>query len=269
MPFDRPPLPSFGRTIRVLTLQSWRAAHRNHLWRLMVGLVVLVLLGSGFLADFDFGANPQSFLLDFGFGLTYLVTSVLAVLIPAQHWFDLTVGRQAIPLLARPISPVALLLGSFLGSFLALGLVLLALLLLVGGLTAGSATEVAGHFAAIFLQGWLFWCRAGLIAGLVYFFGSYVRSRLLGIVLAGLIAFAGQMSPLANEWAETAPATSAAMVRTALLLVPDLSVFSLRLDVLLAGEVPLVGVAALTGYTLIHLFLYLFLGGLFLRRRSW
>jgi ABC-type transport system involved in multi-copper enzyme maturation permease subunit len=227
------------------------------------------LLGSRVLADFDFGANPQAFLLDFGFGVVSLVSFVFAVLLPAQHWFDLTSGGQIIPLLARPVSPFAILLGSFLGSLAALAGVVLALSMAVAGLTLGAAEEIGRHFGAVFLQGWLFWCRAAIIAAVVYFFGSYVRSRTLGILLAGFIGLGGQLTPLAAEWAESAPASSAAVVRAVLWIVPDLSVFHLRLEALLMGTVPLWGVVILSLYSLTYVTLLVFLGGLILRRRTW
>ena len=189
---------------------------------------VLMLLGLGAVAtgggwlgrDFNFGADDSRFLLNFGWGMQGLVSTIFAVVGVAQTFARDQEQGTAMLLRTRAISPFAIMVGKSGGVWvMAAGFMVVSSLWLTV-VVIGAGGNVAGIGGLAHAGSSL--AKLGLVIAFTTWFASYGRSVLFVVLASGGILLLGYLHPLfldQGSWG-----------RGLGLLVPDLHWFEVSAD---------------------------------------
>lgn len=194
------------RRVRLIAGQTMVDALRLRMAGLMAVMAALLLLGSRWLRDLNFGTAELAFLGDFGLAVIGLSGMGLAALATSQLFFaDLAAGAAAC-ILTRPVRRWEYLAGKFAG----IAGLLAIFMLLIGGLLAAlmlwraQELDVAVAGLSAFLGACsLQWMKATLVAAMTLCVSAYAGSALFAACTGLLLAVIGHLHPLATgalEW---------------------------------------------------------------------
>lgn len=198
--------------IRWVAGQTAGTATRMRLPLLLLALAALLVVGSLALRDLNFGAAELKFIADFGWAAIGLAGTVLAVLAPAQLFFNDVAGGAVAFVLTRPVRRGEYLAGLLGGVAALLAIFTVAL----GALLAGLLVWRAGQLG-VAPAGWpdllagcaLQWMKSVVVAAMTLFVCSYAGSALFASGAGLLLAVIGHLRPLANggllEWLRVWP----------------------------------------------------------------
>ena len=221
-----------ARRIRLIAGQTLGEALRLRLSALLGAVAALLVVGSRWLQEFNFGAPEIAFLGDFGLGVIGAGGTLLAVLLTAHLCYnDLAAGVIAC-VLTRPARRWEWVAGKWLGASGALAVFTVVLGGLLGGLMTWRCQQLGVPCAALSLFAAacaLQWMKATLVVAMTLVVSVYAGSPLFASGAGLLLALIGHLRPFATgtlEW---------------LRIWPNLAVFDGA--GLLAGNLPLTGPA--------------------------
>lgn len=227
------------RRIRLIAAQAVGEALRLRLAGLFAAVAALLLLGSRWLREFNFGATELLFIGDFGLGVIGLLGTLLAALATAQLVFNDFAAGSAACLFTRPVRRWEYIAGKLAGVAGLLALFTAALGGLLGALMWGRGMQLGVpppalpvFFSACALQ----WMKFTLVAAMTLGVSAYAGSALFATSAGLLLAMIGHLRPFATgalEW---------------LRIWPNLTLFDAG-GMLAAGPAPASGLlAGLAGY---------------------
>lgn len=195
-----------ARRIRLIARQTLGEALRMRLAGLLASGAALLLLGSRWLREFNFGTAELAFLADFGLGVSGVTVTLLAALATAQLFFDDLAAGGAACVLTRPVRRWEYLAGKLAGVSGLLALFLASL----GGLL-GALMLVRGHQLGVpvvalpvFLSACaLQWMQGTLVAAMTLTVCTYANSPLFASLSGLMLAVIGHLRPFATgalEW---------------------------------------------------------------------
>jgi ABC-type transport system involved in multi-copper enzyme maturation permease subunit len=242
--------PTLSR-IRLLAGHTLGAALHLRLSLLLAAVAALLVLGSLWLRQFNFGAAELKFIGDFGLGAIGLLGTLLAALATAELFFSDLAGGAASCVLTRPVRRWEYLLGKLAGVAALLALFTAALGVLLAGLLLwrGQQLGVSAATLPVFLEACaLQWMKFTLVAAMTLLVCSYAGSALFASGTGLLLAVIGHLRPYATGG-----------VLECLRVWPNLALFDAE-GVLSSGE-PLGGVMllGLGGYWLLGMTLFVVL----------
>lgn len=258
-------------------------ALRQRFFGFLLVLALAMTLGSLPLKAIDFGNQELKFLADLGFGVTLLLGSVLAVVLPAQLLYAELDNRTALTLLAKPVGRSEFLLGKFLGAWAVLAVFALAVTALLAVILILREPEVAARAARLELaapelslpglaaHALLQVVRLGVVAALTLLLGSLARTFLYTVVVGSMAVLAGQLVWVAQEALQEAgqTATMKTLLWASTRLFPNLQSFNIGEALVLApGTVEAGTLPALLLSGLAYLAVLLLLACLAFRRRE-
>lgn len=258
-------------------------ALRQRFFGFLLVLALAMTLGSLPLKAIDFGNQELKFLADLGFGVTLLLGSVLAVVLPAQLLYAELDNRTALTLLAKPVGRSEFLLGKFLGAWAVLAVFALAVTALLAVILMLREPEVAARAARLELaapelslpglaaHALLQVVRLGVVAALTLLLGSLARTFLYTVVVGSMAVLAGQLVWVAQEALQEAgqTATMKTLLWASTRLFPNLQSFNIGEALVLApGTVEAGTLPALLLSGLAYLAVLLLLACLAFRRRE-
>jgi ABC-type transport system involved in multi-copper enzyme maturation permease subunit len=195
-----------ARRIRLVAAQTLGEAMRMRLANLLAGVAALLVVGSYWLREFNFGTAELAFIGDFGLGVIGLLGTVLAALAAAQLFFnDISAGAAAC-ILTRPVRRWEYLAGKFAGVAGLLALFTAMLGGLLGGLMLWRGSQLGAPLAGlpVFLSACaLQWMKFTLVAAMTLGVSAYAGSALLASCVGLLLAVIGHLRPFATgglEW---------------------------------------------------------------------
>jgi ABC-type transport system involved in multi-copper enzyme maturation permease subunit len=258
-------------------------ALRQRFFGFLLVLALAMTLGSLPLKAIDFGNQELKFLADLGFGVTLLLGSVLAVVLPAQLLYAELDNRTALTLLAKPVGRSEFLLGKFLGAWAVLAVFALAVTALLAVILMLREPEVAARAARLELaapelslpglaaHALLQVVRLGVVAALTLLLGSLARTFLYTVVVGSMAVLAGQLVWIAQEALQEAgqTATMKTLLWASTRLFPNLQSFNIGEALVLApGTIEAGTLPALLLSGLAYLAVLLLLACLAFRRRE-
>ena len=217
--------------IRLIAEQTLAEALRLRLTALLAILAVLLLFGSRWLRDFNFGAAELAFIGDFGLGVIGLMGTLLAALASAHLFFKDLAGAAAC-VLTRPVRRWEYVAGKLAGVAGLLALLTAVLGGLLGAVMSWRAQQigVAAVGLPVFLSACaLQWMKFTLVAAMTLCISAYAGSALFASCAGLMLAAIGHLRPFATgamEW---------------LRVWPNLALFDAE-GVLAAGQPPSVAV---------------------------
>jgi hypothetical protein len=195
-----------ARRIRLIAGQTLGEALRLRLGALLVVVAGLLLLGSRWLREFNFGAPEIAFLGDFGLGIIGLVGQLLAVLLTTHLFFnDLSAGAAAC-VFTRPVRRWEYIVAKLAGVTGLLAIVTVALGALLGALIFWRSRQlgVPGGGLAVFAAACaLQWMKFTLAAAMTLGVCAYANSVLFAACAGFLLVTIGHLRPFATgglEW---------------------------------------------------------------------
>jgi ABC-type transport system involved in multi-copper enzyme maturation permease subunit len=199
------------RRIRLIAGQALGAALRMRLAGLLAVVAALLLFGSRWLQELNFGTAELAFIGDFGLGVIGLLGTVLAALATAQLFFnDLAAGAAAC-ILTRPVRRWEYLAGKLAGVSGLLALFTAILGGLLGGLMLWRGSQLGAPLVAlpVFLSACaLQWMKFTLVAAMTLGVSAYAGSALFAACAGLLLAVIGHLRPFATgalEWLRVWP----------------------------------------------------------------
>lgn len=199
------------RRIRLIAAQALGEALRLRLAGLFAAVAALLVLGSHWLREFNFGTAELTFIGDFGLGVIGLLGTLLAALATAQLFFNGLAAGAAACVLTRPVRRSEFIAGQFAGVAGLLALFTAALGGLLGalmewrGLQLGvSPPALPVFFSACALQWMKFTLVAAMTLGVCACAGSPLFAAWAGLLLAVI----GHLRPFATgalEWLRVWP----------------------------------------------------------------
>lgn len=196
--------------IRLIARQTLSEALRLRLWLLLAVVAVLMLAGSRWLRDFNFGAAELAFIGDFGLGVIGLMGTLLAALATAHLFFNDLAGA-AVCILTRPVRRWEYVVGKLAGVsgllvlFTAvLGGLLGALLLWRGRQIGAEPVALQVFLSACALQ----WMKFTIVAAMTVCISAYAGSAMFASCAGLMLAVIGHLRPFATgalEWLRVWP----------------------------------------------------------------
>ena len=194
--------------------------------------------------------------------LVWISTLVIAVTMAARQIPAEREQRTLLPLLAKPVTRVQLLVGKFLGCWFVCGLAVLAFYALLGAITVMRDPQV--HWPGFVQAALLHWCLLGVTVAMALL-GSVVlaapssTTTLCLIVVAGILGLGRHLHKVAHAQPEP--------VRTILQVIyyaiPHLEFFDMR-DLLVHNWPPVPWLAVLKAALYAAVYVALFLGAAWL-----
>jgi len=277
--FGGPPRLRFSPVrVGLLAQHTFRAAVRQRVFGFLIVLAGALVVGSGFLREFNFGASELRFLTDLGLGALAFFGSILTIVVTAQLFCGELEDRTALTVLAKPVLRSEFIAGKFLGAWLVTGVFcalmvgLLCALLWVRTPTMGSAdTDGAPElvrYGDVALAGLLQWVKFGVLAAMTLLVAGIATTSLFAVALSFLVLVVCHLQYLAHEAWQTAGSPAARIGGGLLgLLFPNFQLFNVG-EFLAAGQ-PLEGalVARVAAYGVAYAAVFLALAiGAFRRR---
>lgn len=259
--------------IWLLAANTLLEATRTKLFRALLLAAIVLVGGSTFFAEFDFGADQLGFVRDFGVGIIYVTGAFLGISLPVVLMVGEMEHRTALTLLAKPIRVVEFLLGKQLGTMLllalfvfplALGLLTLLLSRLSGmpTLAPGTTAEFSLDLVLLFQQVIAIWMLASLTAAMGLLSAVFANSLLYGLALSFGAYLAACLQGLTRPvWEQLFGTAGKWTLELTSRLIPDFSLYSLETS---AGGWVKLGILLL--YTLIYLVAYVGTAALMFRR---
>lgn len=201
--------PSLQR-IRLIAGQTASEAIRQRLVLLLAAVAVLMMLGSRWLREFNFGAAEVAFIGDFGLGVIGLMGTLVAALATAHLFFDDLAGAAPC-VLTRPVRRWEYVVGKFAGVSGLLALFTATLSALLGTLMFWRAQQLGVTPAALpaFLAASaMLWMKFTLVAGMTLCVSAYAGSALFASCAGLMLAVIGHLRPFATgglQWLRVWP----------------------------------------------------------------
>ena len=221
--------------LRLLVAYTIGAALRMKLTMLLGVAAALMVGGTRWLREFNFGPPELKLMGDFGLGAMGLLGTLLAALAPAQLFFaDLADGTMAC-VLTRPVRRWEYITGKLAGVSALLALFTVALGALLGGLLvwrSGQLGVVPVALPSLLSACALQWMKFTVVGAMTLFICTYAGTALFASCGGLLLAVIGHLHPFARGGAWDL-----------LRLWPNLALFDA--EVLLASGLPLTASALL------------------------
>lgn len=196
--------------IRLIAGQTLAEALRLRLSLLLAAVAVLMLAGSRWLRDFNFGVAELAFIGDFGLGVIGLMGTLLAALATAHLFFNDLAGAAAC-VLTRPVRRWEYVVGKLAGVSGLLALFTAVLGGLLGALIFWRAQQLGAgpvglpaFLSACALQ----WMKFTIVAAMTLVVSAYAGSALFASCAGVMLAVIGHLRPLATgtlEWLRVWP----------------------------------------------------------------
>lgn len=260
---------------------TFTEAVRQKFFYVVLLMGVGMLLGAGFFQQFDFGTEELKFIIDFGFGIIFLLGSIMAITASAQLFFNELENRTVHTLLAKPVRHYEFIVGKFIGiqllmlAFVAVMCALLTILLVFRESSLMAITgEAYGNlvrYGDVTLFGLTQWARFGVLCGITLFIGSFARSYLLTLMLAFMVMLIGQLQYLAHDgYAAGSSFLIRWLFEVVILIFPNLQLFNVgdQLGVLSAVGISWITLAQLLVYASAYCGAYLVLAWWNFRNRE-
>lgn len=186
------------RVICVMTRLTWRELVRQRYIQVVILLGVFLVAASLILADFSFGRERTTFMVDFGFATLSLFGSLLCVVSTAQILHSDFERETVLGLMARAVSRNEYILGRFLGVWALMALFILLITLVLAALTLGFGGNLPVHampetdggqgaawgWLLLLVRGGMQWLKFGVIAAGTVLIASYARSMLFTVTVS-------------------------------------------------------------------------------------
>lgn len=196
--------------IRLIAGQTAGEALRHRLVLLLAAVAALLLFGSRWLREFNFGAAELAFIGDFGLGVIGLMGTLLAALATAHLFFDDLAGAAPC-VLTRPVRRWEYIAGKFAGVSGLLALFAVTLGGLLGALMFWRAQQLGVAPAAlpVFLAACAMqWMKFTLVAAMTLCVSAYAGSALFASCAGLMLAVIGHLRPFATgglQWLRVWP----------------------------------------------------------------
>lgn len=248
------------RRVRLVAGQTLGEALRLRLTLLLLLGGGLLVGGSLWLRQFNFGVAELKFIADFGLGVIGLAGTLLAALAMAHLYFRGLEGGLAAVVITRAVRRSEYLWGQMLGVAALLALSVTALAVVLGAIVGLRGAQL-GDFPVplpLLLQACaLIWLKVTLVAAMTLLVCSYASSALFASCAGLLLALAGHLRAFTatDGW------------RAGLRLWPDLSLFDP--DLLLSGlQLGGIRLLLLGGYWAVFMIVFVSLAAYVFRRRE-
>ncbi len=196
--------------IRLIARQTAGEALRQRLALLLAAVATLLLFGSRWLREFNFGAAELAFIGDFGLGVIGLMGTLVAALATAHLFFDDLAGAAPC-VLTRPVRRWEYMVGKFAGVSGLLALFAAVLGGLLGALIFWRAQQLGVAPAAlpVFLAACAMqWMKFTLVAAMTLCVSAYAGSALFASCAGLMLAVIGHLRPFATgglQWLRVWP----------------------------------------------------------------
>jgi ABC-type transport system involved in multi-copper enzyme maturation permease subunit len=239
-----------GRRVWFIALNTLREAVRQKVFRFVLALALLVVLGAQAFREFHFGSPELKFIADLGGGALACFGPVLAVVATAQLFFSELDRRTVQTLLAKPVWRTEFVLGKFAGVAaltggfcLLLTATLAAVLCVRENLLMREVPEAfAGgrlvNYAGLAVTGLLQWWRLLVLGALTLLVACYARTQLFTVVMGFLLWVGCQLQHLALAASARASGSWGGVLTSGLArMLPNFQLFNL-LDALGGQSLP-------------------------------
>ena len=265
--FELNPASTFQVSIAIARVTFWEIIQDKILYNGV--LLAILLLTSGFLASRLTFVRPERVVCDFGFSAINICSSFIGLLIGAGMMAKEFDRRTILVALARPINRLQFVLGKFLGlaavlavNWLLLSVVLLFILMLSGGLSAGIlGGPLLPGLALILVQ-------AAVIASIAIFISTFSTTSLSVIIGLGFYLIGNNITQLRLISSKLHNELGKGVLSLFAYILPDLEYFNLGTKITYNLPTTWQFVLSSLVYGLLLIFLFLLLAGYFVRNKE-